>query len=106
MVERKKQIDASVGKRIAQLRVLRGLSQKKLAACVGITTRQMRYYEHGRTSIVIERLHQIATALGCKASDLLPPPKPPVTKYVDGFRQIARATCRVPRAASGQDHCP
>ena len=83
---RKKQIDGSVGQCIARLRIALGLSQKQIATRVGITVRQLRYYERGHSAVSTERLIQLARALGCKPAELLP-----------GF------TSREPRAAPARD---
>jgi transcriptional regulator with XRE-family HTH domain len=76
MVERKRPVDGSarIGARLMELRKSRRMTRRQLADAVGITQRMVSYYERGRIRLSIERLQQIAVALHCQMSDLIPPP--------------------------------
>lgn len=65
---------ASVGKRIRQLRVDRGMTQEQLAHESGVTRPILNGLENGKRGLLFERLFDIADALGVPASDLLEDP--------------------------------
>ena len=56
-------IDVHAGKRLRELRILRGLSQMALAAKVGITFQQVQKYESGSNRLTASRMGEIARAL-------------------------------------------
>jgi transcriptional regulator with XRE-family HTH domain len=55
--------DRMVGVRLRNLRLARGMSQKKLAAEIGVKSQQIQKYERGTNRIGAGRLYQIARAL-------------------------------------------
>ncbi len=63
--------DETVGDRIRRLRKLRGLSQTELGERVGLTQRQMTYYEAQGGSLSAELLVRFAEALQVSADELL-----------------------------------
>jgi transcriptional regulator with XRE-family HTH domain len=63
--------DIMVGRRIKVLRRRNGLTQKEVAARVGVTGAQFHRYEAGITRVAASRLMDIATALGVRAVDLV-----------------------------------
>lgn len=68
--------DAHIGSRLRHRRALLGMSQRTLAAAVGVTYQQVRKYELGINCISGGRLYTIAAALGVPVSfffDGLPP---------------------------------
>lgn len=65
-------IDREVGRRVAELRIARGMSQSDLGRCIDLTFQQVQKYEKGANRISVSRLFTIATALGVPAADLLP----------------------------------
>ena len=71
-------VDAHVGRRVRELRVLAGLSQDALAQRVGITFQQLQKYESGANRISAGRLWRLAEALGAPVAwffeDMLEPP--------------------------------
>jgi transcriptional regulator with XRE-family HTH domain len=71
---RKRTINPSKGRRLAELRVSRGLSQRMLAETIGASTRTVQNYESARTALTADRLEQLAHALQCRCADLLDPP--------------------------------
>ena len=61
-------IDAHVGKRLRQRRIIRGLSQEELASRLGISPQQLHKYEIGQNRIAAARLYQCAQALDVPVS--------------------------------------
>ena len=61
-------IDRYVGRRLYQLRKDRGLTQRQVAAAVGITYQQLQKYETGVNRIGAGRLYAIAETLGVPLS--------------------------------------
>lgn len=57
-------IDIYVGHRVRTCRLLIGMSQKKLAADLGLTFQQVQKYEKGTNRIGAGQLFQFASALG------------------------------------------
>lgn len=58
-----KKIDRAVGRRVREVRVEAGLTQKQLAYKIGITYQQIHKYETGVNRISIGRLFEIAKFL-------------------------------------------
>lgn len=56
-------LDAIIGERIKQGRLLRGLSQEDLAERLGVTFQQLQKYEKSTNRVAASRLYAIATAL-------------------------------------------
>lgn len=54
-----------IGKRIASLRVDIGLSQKELAADVGVSNSAITRYETGQSVPSLETAYKLAVRLGC-----------------------------------------
>jgi transcriptional regulator with XRE-family HTH domain len=69
--------DPDIGRRVAEIRKARGMSQAELATAVGTDKTTIANYEHGRSS-PMRRLDQLAVALQVKPDDLLNPPGSPV----------------------------
>lgn len=77
--------DIALGQKIRGLRRARMLTQKELAAMVGVTGAQLHRYEKGGTRIAASRLVALAQALGVRADSLIgscttgpqPEPAPP-----------------------------
>ncbi|WP_165585395.1 helix-turn-helix domain-containing protein [Roseococcus sp. SYP-B2431] len=63
--------DGMVGRRIKALRLRNGLTQKQVAARVGVTGAQFHRYEVGTTRVAASRLLDIATVLGVRAEALM-----------------------------------
>jgi transcriptional regulator with XRE-family HTH domain len=53
-----------------QLRLLRGFSQKRLGACVGLTFQQIQKYEKGADRMAASRLYELTRILGVPVSYL------------------------------------
>ncbi len=65
-------INKKIGERIRDLRLREGMTQMQLAERIGITYQQVQKYEKGTSNISVERLYQIADALGVHPGSLLP----------------------------------
>ena len=63
----------TIGKRIQAARRKRGLTQKELAAKLGLATGSIQQYELGKRQPRIEQLQAIASALGIHVYDLMAP---------------------------------
>ncbi len=64
-------VDRFVGERIRLYRSMLGMSQQKLAECLGVTFQQLQKYERGDNRIGAGRLLMVANALGVPISFLL-----------------------------------
>lgn len=64
-------IDRFVGEQIRLYRSMVGISQQKLAECLGVTFQQLQKYERGDNRIGAGRLLMVANALGVPISFLL-----------------------------------
>ncbi len=63
-------VDKIVGRNIATLRRMRGLSQTKMAEPMGISFQQMQKYESAANRVSASRLWDIAAALGVEVETL------------------------------------
>jgi transcriptional regulator with XRE-family HTH domain len=62
-VRKPNDVDAHVGSRLRQRRMLLGISQEQLAEMLGLTFQQVQKYERGTNRISASRLFQLARAL-------------------------------------------
>jgi transcriptional regulator with XRE-family HTH domain len=60
--------DVAVGAKIRETRLLRGMSQEKLATACGITFQQIQKYEHGTNRVGASRLIEISKILDVPVS--------------------------------------
>ncbi|MCA9287138.1 MAG: helix-turn-helix transcriptional regulator [Phycisphaerales bacterium] len=63
-------IQALLGKRIAELRVAKGISQEKLASISGYSTEFISLVERGRNAPSVAGLARIAKGLGVEVKEL------------------------------------
>ena len=100
-----KAIRLQVGKRVQELRQLRGLSQERLAERVGNSQKHISLVERGEVNVGIDILSQIATELSVDITDLfLAPSARSATTYAIGGRELdalERALKTVLRVAQG-----
>lgn len=61
----------TIGSHIRLLRQQKGYSQENMADMLGLSTTAYGDIERGKTDLTLSRLHQIATALGTTATQLL-----------------------------------
>jgi transcriptional regulator with XRE-family HTH domain len=64
--------DAAIANAIRRRRRLLGLTQKEVAAQVGVRFQQINKYETGANKVSASRLQSIAHALSCSVCDLYP----------------------------------
>jgi DNA-binding Xre family transcriptional regulator len=64
-------IDRQVADNIRRLRLVRGLSQEKLAEAIGTSFQQLQKYETGKNRITIGRLASICEVLGVSLTDVV-----------------------------------
>ncbi|GJE44493.1 helix-turn-helix domain-containing protein [Methylobacterium soli] len=64
--------DHSIGTRIAELRVAKGMSQATLGQAIGVSFQQVQKYERGLNRVGAARLQSIATLLSVPVSAFLP----------------------------------
>ena len=84
-------VDIHVGRRLRQLRTLRGLSQEKLGEAIGLTFQQVQKYERGVNRIGASRLFDISKVLGVEIADF----------FEEMPEKVARLSPRQLRQAKG-----
>ena len=85
-----------IGAEIKRMREALGISQMKLAEEVGVSFQQIQKYEKGISKISVDRIQQIASALGVSVHTFFDKEKAPVvsepaSKYSPKRRLIERA---------------
>ena len=74
------ELDAEIGRRVREARLVRGMSQTELGEALGITFQQIQKYERGLNRIGSGRLFKISQVL-----------RLPVTYFYDGLEEAGRA---------------
>lgn len=74
-------VNKEIGLRIKHLREERKISQSALGEAIGVSYQQVQKYEKGISPITVERLQQIAKALGIAPADFL------VNKFEDTVKE-------------------
>ena len=94
-----KKFNQYVGKRIAEHRDNRGVTQKALAALVGFSRTQLQNYEYGVQNIGLSKLLLISSALKISLFDFLPTKlvkiegtNTDVARLLEHHKQISRHT--------------
>ncbi|NOH19474.1 helix-turn-helix domain-containing protein [Vibrio cyclitrophicus] len=67
-----KDLAANFGKKLREIRKLKGISQDKLALIAGIDRSYMGRIERGEVNITLEKVYELAEALECNITELLP----------------------------------
>lgn len=75
------ELDAEIGRRLREARIVRGMSQTELGDALGITFQQIQKYEKGLNRIGSGRLFKISRIL-----------RLPVTYFYDGLEEAATAS--------------
>ncbi len=70
-MESQTQYGSGIGLKIRKVRELRNLTQESVAGSLGMTTSGYSRIERGEVKMSLERLEQIAQALGVQARDLV-----------------------------------
>lgn len=61
-----------IGAKIRERRLKLGLGQPELGKSLGVSHGMVQHYETGRSALTVVQLANIARALKCKLSDLMP----------------------------------
>lgn len=77
---RAKRLLRNVGRRIAEARVARRLTQERLAERLGVSARYVQSVEGGDENLTLETLDRFATVLRIDVAALLEPPTTPPTR--------------------------
>jgi len=77
-----------IGESLRRLRLRAGLSQMKLAERIGVTYQQIQKYESGKSSINVERLLQIADALGVPVISFFPTEKEIISEIEEPYNEL------------------
>lgn len=67
-----KDLAIEFGLLVRKIRKEKGISQEHLAFITGIDRSYMGRIERGKVNVTLEKLYQLAKALECEPSDLLP----------------------------------
>lgn len=70
----------NVARRIAELRLAKGLTQEQIAEALGVAVQNFRRIERGRQNLTLKTMAAIADAIGVRVIDLLQPPATPETR--------------------------
>jgi DNA-binding transcriptional regulator YiaG len=86
-------IDPRPGQRLRQLRQHRKISQGRLARALGISVGTIQNYEHGRVSITVDRLLELAQTPQSEPAELLRPRRedPCTGEQIDSIPKEATA---------------
>ncbi|SMF15854.1 Transcriptional regulator, contains XRE-family HTH domain [Tistlia consotensis] len=79
------ELDAEIGRRLREARIVRGMSQTELGDALGITFQQIQKYEKGLNRIGSGRLFKISRILHL-----------PVTYFYDGLEEAASRSPKQP----------
>ena len=69
-----KRVLTDLGRRVAELRDSRGLTQERFAERASWTPRYQQYIEAGRANLTVESMVRLANLLGVSPGDLLATP--------------------------------
>lgn len=83
-MENPKTLKRLVGRRIAQLRRAKGLTQEEVAELLDVGSRYVSRAERGNENLTLESLAKIANVLGVRVRGLLTPPSKAATKVRPG----------------------
>jgi len=72
LIQNMSELTITLGLRVREQRKLRKISQEKLALLCNIDRSYMGRIERGEVNLTIEKIYQLAKALGVSAKDLLP----------------------------------
>ena len=67
-----KSLDVEIGRRLRQARIAKGLTQKDMAAAIGLSHQSIQKYENGDSRLSLSTLAVLRHQLAIEPSDLLP----------------------------------
>jgi transcriptional regulator with XRE-family HTH domain len=87
------------GKRVAEARRQRGLTQRQLADLLGVSQKMVDYFERRAENVTADILKRLATALDVSADDLLglrakrpkPGPKSRLQTQIEQIQRLSKA---------------
>jgi transcriptional regulator with XRE-family HTH domain len=85
MRQKKKPVDPVIGRRLADVRKRRKLTQGALAKKLGVDVSTIKDWEHGRTALSTGRIAQLARSLECSPGDLWEPVGAAVRTIAEGI---------------------
>ena len=69
-----KRVISDIGRRVAELRAEKDLTQEQLAEILGMATQNLARIEQGRSDFRVSTVVRVARALGCDVRQLCDPP--------------------------------
>jgi transcriptional regulator with XRE-family HTH domain len=93
-------VQRDLGRRVAELRAARELTQEALAETLDFTPRYLQRVEAGRENLTLGSLVAIANALGVPLAELLEPPTDPQVRV--GRPPVRRPDPPSPTSAGGR----
>lgn len=84
------QLQRDIGRRVAELREARGLTQAELAEVIGISSHYMQRLEAGAHALTLRTLTWLADAFKVDARELLDPPLTRAPRPAGRPRKIPR----------------
>lgn len=73
-IEDPESVIRDIGRRIAELRAEKGLTQEQVAEMLGIALRNFQRIERGHQNVTVKTMVAVASVLGVRAIDLMYPP--------------------------------
>lgn len=80
--------DIEIGKRIREIRKIKGISQEELGNLVGLTFQQIQKYENAKSRVSFSRLCSIAEALGVTLADFIDLDEPTLSRDLEKLRRL------------------
>ncbi|WP_051293302.1 helix-turn-helix domain-containing protein [Olivibacter sitiensis] len=81
-------IDKEIGERFRQVRRMKDLSQENIANLIGIAQKNYSKLERGESKWTIDRVYEVAEALGLSVVDILPKSKASTGANTAGLPEI------------------
>jgi len=86
-----KSLDIEIGRRLRQARIAKGLTQKEMAASVGLSHQAIQKYENGETRLSLSTLAVLRQHIGIEPADLLPAIRVDGTAVADPLANMAQS---------------
>lgn len=86
-----KSLDIEIGRRLRQARIAKGLTQKDLAAAIGLSHQSIQKYENGESRLSLSTLAVLRHQLAIEPSDLLPAIRADGTAVADPLASMAQS---------------
>ncbi|WP_312813001.1 helix-turn-helix transcriptional regulator [Brevundimonas sp.] len=86
-----KSLDIEIGRRLRQARMAKGLTQKEMAAAIGLSHQSIQKYENGESRLSLSTLALLRHQLGIEAADLLPAIRADGTAVADPLASMAQS---------------